>query len=165
MKDENFKAVNEPHKNYSFKTSVPERKTLTEDTKLQNAGAEFGFDFIVSKWEGFVKEINEEKSLTVAPFIKASKPLRLEKNKLDLSLKQELSEQQRQMFSSYENYLLKKTEEYFGKRLFFQFNKEEPSILKAVTQENSEPQLKKLKISSDPHINAIISELNGEEIT
>ncbi len=169
LKDDNFKnlrAVNEPQKNYSYKTSEPEIKPLTDDKKLQDAAAaEFSFDFIVSKWEGFVKEIYEEKSLTVAPFIKASKPFRLEKNKLNLSLKQELSEQQRQMFSSYENYLLKKTEEYFGKRLFFQFNKEESSTINAVIQENSEPQLKKLKISSDPHINAIISELNGEEIS
>ncbi|HVO73046.1 MAG TPA: DNA polymerase III subunit gamma/tau, partial [Ignavibacteriaceae bacterium] len=159
----NFKTISETPKNYSFKAPEP-GKPPAENKKQENTPSEFTFDFIVSKWEGFVKEINEEKSLTLAPFIKASKPLRLEKNKLDLSLKQELSQQQHQMFSSYENYLLKKTEEFFGKRLFFKFSNDDPSPASA-DQDKPEPKQNKIKTSSDPHINAIISELNGEEIT
>jgi hypothetical protein len=90
--------------------------------------------------------------------------MNLEKNRLNLSLKQELSDQQRQMFSSYESYLMKKTEEYFGKRLIFQFNKEESQTFNPVIEESSEKEPKKNKPSSDPHINAIINELNGEKI-
>jgi len=69
------------------------------------------------------------------------------------------------MFSGYENYLLNKTEEYFGKRLIFQFSREEPPAVNNTVEDAAESQPKKKKSSSDPHINAIITELNGEEIT
>jgi len=160
-----IKTISEPNKNYSSNPAVHERKPSTGEKERQNVAADLSFDSIVKKWEGFIKEINEEKAWTIAPFIKSSMPLNLEKNRLNLSLKQELSEQQRQMFSGYENYLLNKTEEYFGKRLIFQFSREEPPAVNNTVEDAAESQPKKKKSSSDPHINAIITELNGEEIT
>lgn len=155
-----LKIVNEP-KTYSANAGFYEKKSPVSDKEKLNT-AEFNFDFIVQKWEGFVKEIAEEKSLTVAPFIRSSRPFNLEKNRLDLTITQELSEQQRQMFSSYENYLMKKTEEFFGKKLIFRFSSGETP-----TVNSPQDQVKKTEInrsSADPHINAIITELNGEEI-
>jgi hypothetical protein len=163
LKNDNFNSVNESRKNYSQRT-LPQEDSASKINLQNRTSAEFSFDYIVSRWEGFIKEISEEKALTVAPFIKSSRPLRLDKNRLDLSLKNELSEQQRQMFSSYENYLLKKTEQYFGRRLFFQFGREEPSAVNSAVS-NTPELAEKTKASPDAHINAIISELNGEEIT
>jgi len=75
-------------------------------------------DSLVKKWEGFVKEITNEKQFTLGPFISSIRLNNIDGNKIQIYSS---GSEWQEMFSHHEDYLNKKTLEYFGRKMQFQF--------------------------------------------
>lgn len=115
------------------------------------------FDLVVEKWESFTKTVLDEKGLTLGPYIPALQLQNLEGNKLFISLDDEHG---REVITYNSEYLAGKAHSIFGKKLSFQFMERKSAAIP--------PSVKKEKIErkkeADPVVEAIISELGGEEI-
>jgi len=123
---------------------------------------QFSFDSVIKKWAGFVESVNAEKGLMFGPFIKSVKLINLEGN--DLNIFSEDSHG-KDIISRNQEYLAKKSLEFFGKRITFHLKdraKIDPGIMLDTTE--TEKNESKQKSDDDPFINAIINELGGEEV-
>lgn len=124
----------------------------------------FSLNTILSNWDNFVEEVNGEKKLTVGPAVSIIKPQNLDGNKLFVYLPDDDSQK---VIEQNSDYLSRKTEEFFGKKLIFQFTVT-PLTTDYVTTGVELNQVKKetkKKTDENPFVNAIITELGGEEIT
>lgn len=134
--------------------------TLIENDKVSNINnttiTEINFDNIVNKWKSFVDFIGQEKGLTLAPALQGFNLISLSGNKLRFST---YDEQDKKLFEMHENYIEKKSEEFFGRRLKFNWSTEEVKIKTAEPKPSA-----KFKSSSDPFEEVILNELGGEKI-
>jgi hypothetical protein len=120
---------------------------------------EFNFENVVQKWQGFIDEINKEKSLTLAPIMKRINLLSLKGNNLNVFLD---DSQNQKTFEMNEKYIENKSEIYFGKRLKFKFNQEESSTIQASpVNQKLEKQGQDI---SDPYEHFIVNELGGKKL-
>ena len=134
---------------------------ITDNKQSSNA---FNFDSIVSKWEGFVNEIATEKPLILGHFIHSLTPVSLDGNKLNIS---STDSHVKDLLRTNENYFTKKSYDYFGKRINFNYIEEtnEPPKNNSATEKPA--QIRKTVTAlqdNDPFVSAIINELGGEEI-
>jgi DNA polymerase-3 subunit gamma/tau len=123
---------------------------------------QFSFENVVKKWSGFVESVNAEKGLMFGPFIKSVKLINLEGN--DLNIFSEDSHG-KDIIRRNQDYLAKKSMEYFGKRIIFHLKdgaKIDPNIM--LDTQKIEKNETKPQSDDDPYINAIINELGGEEV-
>jgi DNA polymerase-3 subunit gamma/tau len=128
-----------------------------EVSKINNTTiTEINFDNIVNKWKSFVDFISQEKGLTLAPALQGFNLISLSGNKLRFSTN---DEQDKKLFEMHENYIEKKSEEFFGKRLKFNWSTEEVKIKTAQSNRSA-----KFNSSSDPFEEVILNELGGEKI-
>ena len=133
-------------------------------SKKSESSAVFNFDSIVSKWQGFVETIANEKSFILGQFIHTVTPISLEGNKLSIS---STDSHLKDLLKTYEDYFKKKSFEYFGKRINFSYTempkdtpqKETSGIEPSINSKVTNP-----RIEEDPFVSAIIKELGGEEI-
>ncbi len=119
------------------------------------------FETVVRKWAGFVESISSEKGLIFGPYIKSAKPLEIDGNKLkiysgDIHFKEIIARQQ--------EYIARKTEEHFGRKISFQFSHELPSGDAASFSQTSSTSEVEIGRDGDPYVNAILNELGGEEV-
>jgi DNA polymerase III subunit gamma/tau len=149
---------NEPkEKNHSFK------KTVSIKPSTNNENKNFSLETIQQKWEGFVDAVLAEKGLIFGPFLEKSKLVSLEGNVLKIFSEDEHGEK---IIESHADYIAKKTLEYFGRKISFEYtlnssktNKiEMPELPKQKKQGSSQ------KVEDDPIVNLIINHLGGEEI-
>ena len=123
------------------------------------ADPNFNFDFVVKKWAGFVNAVSNEKGLIFGPAIRNAKPLTLEGNRLNISVE---DLHYGNVINSNQEYIAKKTEEYFGKKLIFSCRDNSQNYSGSISDSPQD------KISAaddkDPYAKAIIEELGGEEI-
>ncbi len=117
---------------------------------------EINFDNIVKKWKSFVDFISLEKGLTLAPALQGFNLISLAGNKLLFSA---TNEQDKKLFEIHENYIEKKSEEFFGKRLKFNWSKAKNKV-----QSSGSIPSDKLQTTTDPFEEVIINELGGEKI-
>jgi DNA polymerase-3 subunit gamma/tau len=117
---------------------------------------EINFDNIVKKWKSFVDFISLEKGLTLAPALQGFNLISLAGNKLLFSA---TNEQDKKLFEIHENYIEKKSEEFFGKRLKFNWSKAKNKVQSAGSIPSD-----KLQNTTDPFEEVIINELGGEKI-
>jgi DNA polymerase-3 subunit gamma/tau len=117
---------------------------------------EINFDNIVNKWRSFVDFIGQEKGLTLAPALQGFNLISLSGNRLRFSTN---DEQDKKLFEMHENYIEKKSEEFFGKRLRFNWSTDEAEI-----KNNESKPSAKFKSSADPFEEVILNELGGEKI-
>ena len=155
-----------PVKEYSYSDS-PKKKTVStaENSILQTSNLiediNLNFDSVVHKWAGFVESVSLEKGLIFGPYIKSAKLLGLEGNKLkiyseDSHFKDIIARQQ--------DYIAKKTQEHFGKKISFQFSENQNSDEAISYNESSSNSEEKADKKNDPYVNAIMNELGGEEV-
>jgi len=118
-----------------------------------------GFDDIVHKWEYFIQSINSEKGFTLGPALMGFHLESLQENNLYFSSdkKEDLN-----TFKIHEKFLVKKSEEFFGRR--FNFIASLNAKLKAKRNEDDETKENKQNDFSDPYEEIIINELGGEKI-
>jgi DNA polymerase-3 subunit gamma/tau len=117
---------------------------------------EINFDNIVKQWKSFVDFISLEKGLTLAPALQGFNLISLAGNKLLFSA---TNEQDKKLFEIHENYIEKKSEEFFGKRLKFNWSKAKNKV-----QSSGSIPSDKLQTTTDPFEEVIINELGGEKI-
>ena len=142
------------------------QKSYKKNTTLNNiVGSEpFSFDSVVSKWQGFVEEIANEKPLILGQFIHSLNPISLDGNKLSIS---SADSHVKDLLKTNEVYFAKKSMDFFGKKIIFKY-------IESNTINSDEPENPGKKISSkangissneeDPYVSAIINDLGGEEI-
>ncbi len=156
-----------PAKEVSYTNSSKEKKTVSavvnpvqQKTSVPE-NVDLNFNSVVQKWAGFVESVSSEKGLIFGPYIKNAKLVGIDGNKLkiyseDAHFKDIIDRQQ--------EYIAKKTQEYFGKKISFQFSQDSTSE-KTVSHSDSDNNLKeKNDENSDPYVNAILNELSGEEM-
>jgi DNA polymerase-3 subunit gamma/tau len=152
-----------------FKVKIPEnpvinKKTVPSPIKTETPGinshnhlTEFDTEGIKKRWEDFVNVVMSEKSLVLGPLLNSITVLKLTGNKLELETTDSHS---RTLVEQHKDYIAKKTEEVFGRRIDFM-----------IRLNNSAQESKKLKISkvteddTDPYVRTIINELGGELIS
>lgn len=117
------------------------------------------FDDVVRKWELFIDSINSEKGLTLGPALKGFNLISLKENNLHCSTDKE---EDLNTFRLNEKYLIKKSEEIFGRRFNFIMNNDRKLSHKK-NRENKSQVTQQLK-STDPYEEIIINELGGEKI-
>ncbi len=132
---------------------IPEAKNIEDN--------QFNFNSVVQKWAGFVESISSERGLIFGPFIKSVQLLGLEGNRLQI-YSNDLHG--KNILDSHQDYINKKTQEYFGKKITFQFSENSEKV-SSVTDQASKTEIagKNEKIT-DPYVNAIVNELGGQEI-
>lgn len=120
---------------------------------------EINFDDIVNKWKNFVDFIGSEKGLMLAPLLKSFNLHSYTENKLQCSTSKV---EDKAIFEMHSKYIEKKSEEFFGKKLKFDFSGVETGIEKPVN--TSSKTAAKNTITSDPYEIIILNELGGEKI-
>ena len=138
----------------TFESPVQQKSNLVEETNLN-------FESVVRKWTGFVESVSSEKGLIFGPYIKNAKLVGIDGNKLKI-----YSEDShfKDIIARQEDYIAKKTLEYFGRKISFQFSRNSTSAASVSYSELENDSLEKADEGSDPYVNAILKELGGEEV-
>ena len=141
------------------KLSIKAKKTPTEENSNKPIEQnELLFEKVVQNWDEFVNLVVSEKRLTLGPYIGSVKVLGLDGNKIKVWLDDEHG---KKSFQFDKEYLSKKTNELFGKKLTFQFeNKLPESLLNKAGNLSPKGEVEK----DDPIIDLIVKELGGEEM-
>jgi DNA polymerase-3 subunit gamma/tau len=147
----------EKEKFYTFKDPVqePEYKYTAANNSDLNS--------IISKWKEFADLVSEEKKFTLGHFFYNVQPVDLAGSKVSLRFS---NENEIKSFNYNIDYLTKKAEEYFGKRL--QFKAIEGANVRTINKPSEVKSAKTNEIISetgDQYIDLIINELGGEEIS
>jgi DNA polymerase-3 subunit gamma/tau len=135
-------------------------------SKINNIKEDFNINSVISKWPGFVESIAKEKAFILGQFIHSVKPVSLEGNQLFIS---STDSHVKDLLKTYEDYFSKKSRDYFGKRIIFNYKESETKSngsIKTISTEKSESFEKSNspQEANDPFVTAIINELGGEEI-
>ena len=151
--------------NSEKKTSATSGYPTRNEMNTTAAGVEdiqFNFNSVVQKWTEFVESVNAEKGLMFGPFIKSVKLLELNGSQLKIYSEDSHG---KDIVSRHQDYIAKKTMEYFGKKISFQFS-DSPGNSSADTSKPSKEIINHGKgvQEEDPYVSAIINELGGEEI-
>jgi len=151
---------NSPGTEVSKEKTKPDAQVKKEIPTVQT---EFNFNSITQKWQGFIDSVAVEKALTLGQLINGVKPLTLKGNQLKLSTEDPHVEE---LFKTYESYFAKKSQEFFGKKIYFSFSKiiAQTEGKNAVLQTEKTVQPNLPQKDQDPLVSAIIDELGGEEI-
>jgi DNA polymerase III subunit gamma/tau len=155
-----------------IKEALTEREYSLSSKKLDNAAvsshlsqmatdSDFDFNSIVNMWQGFVDEINSERSLILGQFINHIKPVNLEGNKLSVYCHDSHT---KDTLNFNRDYMLKKAQNYFGKRILFQICDTDISQNEETNEKQDTPKSSMKNYENDPYIRVIVNELSGEEI-
>ncbi|HPI37324.1 MAG TPA: DNA polymerase III subunit gamma/tau [Ignavibacteriaceae bacterium] len=128
----------------------------------------FSFKNVMENWENFVDSIKHEKSLVFGPILSQISPIGLERNEINVTIRDDAG---RIIFEQKQNqeYLSRKTIEFFGKKLSFKIIEPSPSQIlenEITTEQNRQPISRPIrkKAAENPLVKTIIEELGGEEI-
>ena len=146
--------------------SSDNRTKLEIASDVDNIKGDFNLNFVLSKWPGFVKSVANEKALILGQFIHTVRPVSLEGNQLFIS---STDSHVKDLLKTYGDYFSKKSNDYFGKRIKFNYKESETKINankeKIITEKSDSFEKNNSKLGeNDPYVSAIINELGGEEI-
>jgi len=155
-KQQTFTQTKEHFNEQSYKKPITPNDTVGSGT--------FSFDSVVSKWQGFVEEIANEKPLILGQFIHSLNPVSLKGNKLSIS---SADSHVKDLLKTNEVYFAKKSMDFFGKKIIFKYI--EDNTINTDLSENPDKKTssKTNGISTteeDPYVSVIINDLGGEEI-
>jgi len=159
----NFEKKSSPSNRES--TDAKNNVNPSENVEVSNAQpstlVELNFDNIVKRWEGFVTEISKEKGLALAPVIENLKLIELNGNKLSISL---LEPQEEKTLEMNKNYLDKKTEHYFGRKIDLKVSSKKQNFDDKSTKKDKKSTESNTGSELDSYESVIINELGGEKI-
>lgn len=128
----------------------------------------FSFKNVMQNWESFVDSIKNEKSLVFGPILSQISPVGLERNEINVTIRDEAG---KIIFEQKQNqeYLSKKTIEFFGKKLSFKIIDAPFALSDDIESKESKRSIQTApsrhdKSSQNPFVKTIIEELGGEEI-
>ncbi len=121
------------------------------------------FKSILTKWAGFVDEVSSEKGLIFGPLLKRVKPIEMQGNKIMFSSS---DEHDKKVVADQQEYINKKTHEYFGKKLNFIVSviKSDDSPKPGNGTSSPKNEIREPANPNDPYVKAILEELGGQEI-
>ena len=117
---------------------------------------------ISNKWDKFVTDVIEEKRFTLGPYIGSISLNDFEGNKLKVYLQ---DEEGKKSFGFNKDYLGKKTNEIFGKKMQFHFEDQPRTNSAGSVDQKSAPYVDLGKFPNDPLIDLIIKEFGAQEIS
>ena len=161
---------------YSAKQIVPEKKHEVKVEPLPKAEAfvppiketlsgiqsDLNFEIITHKWQSFVDDVCKEKSFLLTPLFNNVKPIDFDGTNLSLESSDPTTESSLRF---HQEYIDKKSREFFGKKVHIKFGAEAPPKVKSNANKDSKTakSAKSSKIT-DPYEKIIIEELGGQEI-
>ncbi len=160
--NEKSELVSEPKENSFSDNKIAESK-ISSISQSTTAGI-LDFDSVVSRWQGFVEAVANERTLILAQFIHTITPLSLEGNKLNIS---STDSHVKDLLKTHKDYFAKKSLSYFGKKIDFCYREEETDKQQTETTDEKHKAKSggnKLNSEEDPFVSAIINDLGGQEI-
>ncbi len=166
----NFNSENLPKIEFSsnqetlkgLKSIFPEQNKL-KDNNNSEMSSNLGFESITNRWQFFVDSVSAEKGLIFGPLLQGIELVKLEGNKINIRSKDTHAEK---IIIDHEDYIQKKTLEFFGKRLSFKFIKSEIRSDDLITPDvKNEGGRTNNNQGKSPTEEFIISVLGGEEIS
>lgn len=146
-----------------FKEPPPPQR-IKEESKPEEEPQKslpLNYEFILSKWDGFVDMVSNEKPLILGPVIQNAEVQNFEGNKLNLT---GIDKDGKFLLKSHKDYIEKKALDYFGKKIYFDFIETEAKKHDFKREETKNIPETKTTVENSPIINKIISELGGQEI-
>jgi DNA polymerase-3 subunit gamma/tau len=141
--------------------SIPEpeviRTRLITSADQPEIQPDFSFDSIVKKWETFLESVSTEKALALGPALRNFNLVSLKGNNLYFSAEKD---EDLNTFRLNEKYLVKKSEEFFGRRFNFVLSNAGNVALK----EKKISEGSRSQNTTDPYEDIIINKLDGEKI-
>lgn len=139
--------------------------TQQKESALREKKSETAISFtsVLNGWSDFVTSVSSEKGLIFGPFVQEIQLLSLEGNKLIISSP---DPDGNRILSNHEEYIQKKTNEFFGKKLKFEIKQNVNSMLGTVIQpsKNIATEKKPIITTNDPITDSIINLLGGQEL-
>ena len=166
----NFNSENLPKIEFSSnQETLKEQKSIfPEQNKSKNnnnseMSSNLDFESITNRWQFFVDSVSAEKGLIFGPLLQGIELVKLEGNKINIRSKDTHAEK---IIIDHEDYIQKKTLEFFGKRLSFKFIKSEIRSDDLITPDvKNEGGRTNNNQGKSPTEEFIISVLGGEEIS
>ena len=144
-------------------SELPKNKKVINSTSNKAGSDEFNLEFVSNKWQFFIDEISNERSLTLGPAVNSLKLQSLSGNQLNVS--SNIAEIKRTIELN-KKYLEKKSENIFGKRLRITISTNPARTIKyekKSTKMNDDNSVTKTA-SLDPYEDVIINELGGIKV-
>ncbi len=162
---------------YSAKQTAPEKKReiKTADSSVKTEAfippiketlsgiqTDLNFEMITNKWRSFVDTVCKEKTFLLTPLFNNVKPIDFDGTNLQLESSDPTTESSLRL---HQDYLDKKSRDFFGKKVNIRFGSEEVSKPQsAVKKEINLPKSVKSAKITDPYEKIIVEELGGKEI-
>lgn len=126
-------------------------------------GGEINFETITQKWQDFIAQVCTEKSFLLTPLFSNSQPLNFDGIQLNIGTPDEVTTSS---LTLHEDYINKKSNEFFGKKIKVKFETREKSgSKKAPKKKENKAKLSDNSELQDPYEKIIKEELGGIEIT
>ena len=130
---------------------------------LSGIQTDLNFEMITQKWQSFVDDVCKEKSFLLTPLFNNVKPINFDGVNLQLESSDPTTESSLLL---HQEYIDKKSRNFFGKKVNIKFGKSETSKVKStVTKELKSTKSAKTSKILDPYEKIIIEELGGRELS
>jgi DNA polymerase-3 subunit gamma/tau len=143
---------------------IPKTESFVPPIKEALSGIQTDLDFesITEKWQSFVDDVCKEKSFLLTPLFYNVKPINFDGINLQLESLDPTTESSLRL---HQEYIDKKSRDFFGKRVNIKFGSSEPLKEKsAAKKETTSTKSAKSSKITDPYEKIIIEELGGREI-
>lgn len=126
-------------------------------------GNEINFESITKKWQDFIEQVCTEKSFLLTPLFSNSTPLNFDGTQLNIGTPDDVTTSS---LTLHEDYISKKSKEFFGKKIKVKFETlGRPSSKKVVKNKEIKTNSSDYSELKDPYEKIIKEELGGIEIT
>jgi len=154
-----------PEKKREIKSDpIPKTETFVPPIKetLSGIQSDLNFEMITKKWQSFVDDVCKEKSFLLTPLFNNLKPINFDGTNLHLESSDPTTESSLRL---HQEYIDKKTHDFFGKKVNIRFGKEDFQKVKStLNKEAKSTKTQKASKITDPYEKIIVEELGGQEI-
>ncbi|NWF49294.1 MAG: DNA polymerase III subunit gamma/tau [Ignavibacteriaceae bacterium] len=155
-------STDKPIKSEEVINPLTQKERNTKNQINESNQGELNFESILQNWQGLVSAINNEKGLTLGPYVSRLKLISLSGNNLSYHLDDPAGQS---LLDFNKEYITQKIHEVFGKRLTLQLAPLTQKKPENETEKNLKPKKNtKSTDSQDPYIDLIINELGGESV-
>ncbi len=127
------------------------------------SGGEINFESITKKWQDFIAQVCTEKSFLLTPLFSNSTPINFDGTQLNIGTPDDVTTSS---LTLHEDYINKKSKEFFGKKIKVKFETlGRPSSKKVVKNKEIKTNLSNYSELKDPYEKIIKEQLGGIEIT
>lgn len=127
------------------------------------SGGEINFESITKKWQDFIAQVCTEKSFLLTPLFSNSTPINFDGTQLNIGTPDDVTTSS---LTLHEDYINKKSKEFFGKKIKVKFETlSKPNNKKVIKNKEIKTNSSDYSELKDPYEKIIKEELGGIEIT